>query len=96
MKPTKVQLTLRYLKEAGTSGISGLDLDRKVGQKRTAARIQDLEDMGYTIGATMFRQGNTWTKKYTLISRPFGRTQAMVSVPKQYVFNPLTNAYKEI
>ena len=68
---TKVQLTLKYLKEAGTNGITGLDLDRLVVQKRTAARIQDLEDMGYVISSTPIKQLHTLTRKYTLISSPF-------------------------
>lgn len=71
---TKVQKTLQYLRNHPEGG-SGLDIDSYVPQKRTAARIQDLEDLGYIIDSKDFVQGNTRTAWYKLVSSP-GKTIA--------------------
>lgn len=59
---------LQILKDRGDKGVHSFHLNKLIGTTRSAARIQDLEDQGYTITATLEKMGDTWGKRYTLVT----------------------------
>lgn len=67
---TDVQKTLELLQQAGDKGIHSFDLNRLVGTTRSAARIQDLKNLGYDIEAFPETIGTSRGVRYFLTDSP--------------------------
>lgn len=62
--------TLSILQQRGTRGIHSFELNHLVGTTRSAARIKDLKDLGYTISSIPEKYGDAIGVRYSLVSEP--------------------------
>lgn len=68
-----IKKTLIALRNAGSRGIHSLHLNAIVGTTRSAARVNDLINLGYKIDNNNGKReklGSSWGVRYTLIEKP--------------------------
>lgn len=62
------QKTLQILRERKSLGVHSFELNKLVGTTRSAARVQDLKDMGHSISAVREKMGDAVGVRYYLVS----------------------------
>lgn len=83
---------LKILQRVGLYGIHSFHLNQEIGTTRCAARIQDLEDLGYTIHSTPERLGDARGVRYTLGSSPITQEKKK----PVYQFDPVRQVYVQL
>lgn len=99
MKKTKQSIIYNELKRAGDRGVHSFDLNRIAQTTRTAARIQDLKDLGLSIISKKEKLGNAWGVRYYLGEKTpvqAGTVPQIQPQKKTYVFNEATQSCREV
>lgn len=65
---TDIQKCLEILKRVDDKGVHSFLLNQELGTTRSAARINDLKNLGYSIISKKEKLGNSWGCRYFLSS----------------------------
>ena len=83
---TKTQRTLEILKQSGDKGIHSFILNNLIGSTRSAARIQDLKDQGYSITSVFEKMNGSLGVRYFLRESPADDKENIENRPFKWVF----------
>ena len=85
MKITDTQKCLQILKRSGLYGIHSFHLNKEIGTTRSAARIEDLKKLGYTIESVPETLNGCRGCRYFLRTSPT-KLQDIARKPIRYEF----------
>jgi len=72
---TDCEKALQILKERRSLGVHSFELNTLLGTTRSAARIQDLKDMGHSISSVPEKRGDSLGVRYYLVAEMQNPTQ---------------------